>query len=419
LGSRDLYTENMVMKMMINFGKRGQFLSIMTILMILPLVLLSIAFGETMGGYGSDIGQQVRLKSGYYHYHSLEQDLSRSSEKIGRRSLFSSVGYVIEAGEGLNSSSDVLGELFVDGSIHGEPQLLMNRSGIEDWLRSVERISSQRGYEVILNMDEPKPEMKDSYTVSLGFNYTLEMSDSGGAFGLAKDKYNPNEVSLKGLEDPLVALGTGGRLSTFIEPCDFNYTSKKLAEGVGNNSWGSGSTVFEPISGEVDNKETKVLVVGSLDDYGYANRFSGVVVGEGVDDDLLEVPYVSKTDTDLISDGIGVVVEGVRGEVWELDNLYRMWNETCYMPGEKAPSFLDRLENNPDARSEQGLNVLLKKTDLDREGLEVKNKSNVAHIYFSKENVKDCNVKGMPKSFRIDAPSSEDIGLSDALHFDC
>lgn len=399
--------------------KKGQFFSIITILMVLPLVALSITFAESMSGYGGDIGEQVRLKSGYYYYSSLDQDLARTSEKIGRRAMLSAVSSVVENGEGLNSSSETLEELFINGTIDNESHMLMNHSGIDYWLEAVEEISVDRGYRINLSREDPEVMMYDPYMVSFPFNYSLVLRDSRGLFSLRKNNSKTNEVSLEGLEDPLVALGTGGRYHILIEPCGFNYTTEELVSGTSNNSWSSGQTVVNPGSlSAVDNPEEKVVVVDSVSDTDKLNDFSAAVVGEAVNDDVLNVPYVSEVNVDNIPNQTRVVVDGNESKVLETENLYSMWRETCYMSGE-APSFLHRLENNLTAESPNGLFVLVNKGEIDEEGLEVKERSNLAHIYFSEEDVKNCRVKGMPESFLIDEGSSGKLGIKDSLLFNC
>ncbi len=400
--------------------EKGQFFSIITILMVLPLVVLSVSFGETMGGYGTDVGEQVRLKSGYYYYRSMEEDLERVSQKVGHRAVLSAISYTVETGQGLGSSQEVLEELFVDGSINGESHPLMNRSGIDGWVDSIGDVSSERGYNVDLERQRPDIDMYDPFTISFSFDYSLTMEDSGGLFSISKEDSRPNTVSIDGIEDPIVVLGTGGRYSTTFRRCGFDSAVEEIDHGTGNNSWGHGITVVRPqgICG-VDNSGDRVAVVeDATEEVDCLNEFSAVVAGTA-EDDHIDVPYVSGVDIDGVPNSTRVVVDGYRGEVWDIENLYMMWSETCYIPGTDSPSFMDRLENNLSSSSSYGLNVLINKGDLQREGLDVKDRSNLAHIYFSEEDVIDCRVKGMPESFRIDPDGSKDIGLDSSLQFDC
>ncbi len=393
----------------------------MTVLVVLPLVTLSLTFGEAMGGYGRDIGEQVRLKSGYPFYHSLEEDLERASEIIGSRATLSVLNHVLESGDGLNSSRETLEELFMDGTIDGDPQPIMAETGIDVWFESVEKISKERGYNLNLSEKKPDVEMNDPYEVSFLINYSMDLEDSGGLFRLSKERSISKPVTVEGMEDPLIMLGTGGRFSTTVQRCPFDYLTRKIAGGTGNNSWTVGDSVVvidQEDMEDITNPGEKILFTENTDMEDEINSFAGAATSFPVDDEI-HVPYVVDENLILeeVEDGTRVVVEGYEGEVWDIDNLHSAWRETCYFPGD-APDFLRRLENDLKARSEQGLNVFVRKGDLEAHGLEVKDRPNLAHIYFSEENVKKYRVKGMPESFKVSEKNLEKLGLDNALSFE-
>ncbi|MFP4151109.1 MAG: hypothetical protein ACLFSS_03800 [Candidatus Aenigmatarchaeota archaeon] len=396
----------------------GQFFSIISVVMVLPLVALSITFGEAMSGYGANIGEHVRLKSGYYYYNSLEEDLGRASEIIGERALISAINHTVETGEGLDSSEEVLRELFVNGTIDGKTATLMNNTGIDGWFGEVEKISRERGYVLELSKEEPDMRMPSPYRVSFNMNYSMDLEDEGGLFSLKKSRYRENLVSVEGLEDPVVTLGTGGKFSLPVESCGFDPSAEKIGEGIGNNSWGYGEAVVLENEGDVEDENDKVLIIEDLEDDSSANDFAGAVVEKDLEDDEVNVPYVTGVDGSGTTNGTRVVVEGDFGEAWNIESLHTAWDESCYFPVE-APDFLQRLENDLEVRSGTGIGVFLKKGEMDKAGLEVEDRSNLAHIYFSEEDTKDCKVKGMPESFKVDEGSAGKFGIDETLRFEC
>ncbi|MFP4116756.1 MAG: hypothetical protein ACLFTY_01945 [Candidatus Aenigmatarchaeota archaeon] len=399
----------------------GQFFSLITVLMALPLVALSITFGGAMSGYGGGIGEQVRLKSAYYYYHSLEDDLGRASEITGERAVVSAINHTVETGEGLNSSQKVLKELFVNGAINGEPAVLMDSTGIDEWFDEVEEISKKRGYILELSREEPDVDVPDPFDLSFNVNYSMELEDENGLFDLKKDRYRKNFVSVEGFEDPVVTVGTGGRFSLPVERCGFDPSGEKLAEGSGNNSWGYGEAAVvqnEEDIETVENKDDKVLVIQNLTDDSSANDFAGVVVEGSLADDEVIVPYVTDVEVGEITNGTRVVVEGEEGEVWSMDKIYRAWDKSCYFPRE-GPDFLQRLEYNLSGKSNHGIGVFLKKGELESYGVEVDDRPNLAHIYFKDEKVEQCNVKGMSESFKVSAENVAELGLNSTVTYGC
>jgi hypothetical protein len=78
-----------------------------------------------------------------------------------------------------------------------------------------------------------------------------------------------------------------------------------------------------------------------------------------------------------------------------LENFY-------YLNSSGAPSFLMRLEGNFSG-DENGIESLVYQPDLSTQGIPVKDKSAVDHVYFSSENPPASGVGGMPAWFKLDA----------------
>lgn len=411
------------MSVLMNFFRKnsGQFFSIITIIMIIPLLALAGVFSESLSGYGEEIGSLVKLKSSYYYYHSVDQDLLRAGEIVARRSVVAALNWIVENGEGLSSSEETLRELFEEGSINGTDARIMNRSTIHHWLNTTENISRERGYRLNLSLDfsEESIGMKTSWKITFGLNYSLTLTDRNRLFTLRRNLSKKILVPVTDLEDPLITLRTGGKVVYPVKKASFDYFTKKLATGEGNNSWAAGESVVVNATDSVDvpNPEEKILVVN--ESIPNMDNFAGVVVKEAGDMSDFDKPYVVNVSSGFydIPNSTRIVVEGNQSTVREIQNLYQMWEKGYYVQGD-GPSFLDRLENNlTNSYSGAGLNVFLRKEDLESAGLEVRDRPNLAHIYFSGESVENYRVKGMPESFKIDADSLQDFGVDNTLSF--
>lgn len=405
-----------------SFGKNsGQFFSVMTIIMILPLLALAGTFSRSLSGYGKEIGSLVRLKSAYYYYNSVDQDLLRAGEIVGKRSVVAALNWVIENGKGFNSSEETLRELFESGTVNGTEQSIMNRSTIYHWLNTTEDISRERGYRLDLNLsfDENNIGMASPWKLRFDLNYSLELSDKRNLFNLRRNLSKRATAPVTGLEDPLVTLRTGGKVIYPIKKVPFNYFTKELATGEGNNSWAAGKSVVVNATTSVDvpNPDEKILVVNQT--VSGMDNFAGVVVKEDAAISGFSKPYVEDIGNDFynISNHTRIVVAGNASppQVWEIENLYKMWEEGYYVQGD-GPSFLDRLENNlTNSYPGKGLNVFLKKEDLQAAGLGVEDRPNLAHIYFSNAEIKNYRVKGMPPSFKVNESNLDRFNLDNTL----
>lgn len=400
----------------------GQFFSMITVLMVLPLFALSITFTEAMSGYGSEMGEHIRLKSGYHYYHSLDQDLGRAAVSIGERTTISAINHTVSTGEGLESPREGLEEIFTEGTLDGKQQPLVTDT-MEGWINDIEEVPEQRGYGLEVDWQDLEVDMYDPWHISFRMDYHFQLEDRRNMFRLDKDLSKANPVSVKGREDPLVTIGTEGIFYQEVKACDFEELTTKVLHGQGSNSWSSGeSLVLEEDAdpGNIGESEEKILVKGSLEDEDVINDFAGAVLGELVDGEEVEKPYlVNETlDVDKFPNQTRVVVDGEEGGAWAVENLYRMWREACYIGGDNAPDFLDRLGNNLTVESEYGLNAFIRKGELEDAGVSVDgDRSNLAHIYFSDEDVENLRVKGMPDSFRIDSESAEKLDIDKPLTF--
>ena len=84
------------------------------------------------------------------------------------------------------------------------------------------------------------------------------------------------------------------------------------------------------------------------------------------------------------------------------ESLQNHLENRLYQEDIDAPSFLKRLEGSiqPDSN---GIESLVDLGEFSTQGLEIKDKSAVDHIYFSSDNPQASNVQGMPSWFKLDA----------------
>lgn len=389
---------------MIKKNSKGVLYSILTIFLIAPLILFTMSYTRGLRGYGKELGDIVRIKSGYYFLNSLNEDLARGGEIVGKRSLAAAINYVIKNGEGLDDSEKRVEELFKNGTLYGEKIELMNDTTVGDWLNKTKDLAKKRGFNLKLKLNDFSVKMKDSFHVLFLLNYTLKLKEENEIFSFAKNLSKNISVSIIGLEDPLFPLYTNGKALVTIEKFPYRDFTSLIVKGTrGGNNLTSGRSVVVSIgeAGEISEKDEKILVTDNAND-SVVNQFKGIVAEDN--ETGLKKPYVINSSAmDLIEDNRRIVVKGDEEEVWEIENLYRLWESQSYIPG-NGPSFLDRLEGNLTKSSYigKGIETFVKKEDLTTLGLEIKDKSNVDHIYFSNKSVNNYKVMGMPSQFKID-----------------
>lgn len=133
---------------------------------------------------------------------------------------------------------------------------------------------------------------------------------------------------------------------------------------------------------------------GGLASWNKQENISALIGIEGFEDPIYVVNTNSKVsykiNRTLYSSGENVT------------NLSAHLNGRYYIAHNDAPSFLKRLAGSftPDAN---GIESLVDLNKLSLEGIEIKQKSVVDHIYFSTDNPASFNIPNMPSWFRLDS----------------
>lgn len=208
--------------------QKGIAFSLLAILLLTPLVVLSINYSKSLRGYGQLIGEQIRIQSGYYFMQSMEQDLVRAGEIIGKRSLVAATDFVIRNGTGLDNATKRLEELFVNGTIYGNVSAVLVNSTIIDWLDRIEDIGAKSGFLIKMELKTFSVRMHDSWNVEFDVGYTISLQDVRGTFGVTKDAEIKSIVSIIGLEDPIFPLNTYGKVTRTIKQSPFSIYTEKL-----------------------------------------------------------------------------------------------------------------------------------------------------------------------------------------------
>lgn len=395
--------------------RKGIFYSILTIVILLPLIALSSTYSESLRGYGTDIGSNVRMKSGLYFLNSINDDFDRAVDIIGRRSMTACINKVVIDGEGLESAESSILELFENNSLDGVPSEIVDYN-IYDWMNKSDAIVLKRGFVLEREITSVSVSMEDPWNVMFTLEMSMKLRDKENLFSYEKNETKRIPVSIEGLEDPIYILGTDGKMTRKIYKFEGNLTNLVMT-GSGGNGWGAGTSVKTDNPDSVTDKDEKVLVKSSIGESHAA--FAGVVTASN--STPLEAPFVTGAEWNEVKNDTRIVVEGTQGEVWDIQNLYSIHEEKMYIEG-NGPSFIDRLEGSlSNSYPGAGLESLVDKEDVLEKTGSVYDRSNVDYIYFNGASPNIYSVKGMPSTmswvFRIDEAHRARYGVDNGLSY--
>jgi len=406
--------------------KKGFMFSLLTLALIIPIIVIMLIEQTSITTQRKLISTELRIEELSELYDSIIRDLEKTLKIIVPRAISASISYVVTNGVGLNSSTDTLKELLINGTLYSEKEALMQNATLPYWTERINYLASLRGFETNVEFDDVYIRPFDSWNILVTVELRINISDPSELVSINRVVNVSEKISIIGFEDPLFPLKTSGRGISVItrSPYEGNYT-QLLASSVGNNSWYYGKTFVTDSSmiSKIDNK-TIVLVVDSVDGVttSLLNEFSAVVCS-------CDLPSLTTTYVELVSDATSVIpnntnvlVDGENGKVWYIENLIDDVKNSYYHSSEKGASFLDRLEGKLEVQEKYksqtnttiGLEFFVNKDYILSLGLPVDlEKTNVDHLYFSEASHPGKRVKGLENTkFRID----EEICTDEKTH---
>ncbi|RLB78128.1 MAG: hypothetical protein DRH24_14975 [Deltaproteobacteria bacterium] len=243
-------------------SKKGFFLTIATILLILPLIfLISYYTGISETGREDSMGK-MRCDELHYFVEDVRKDMERSVTIFGRRAAIYALDYIVETGRSLknytfictsrcnvdcgefsfdgNGSEAAIAELTLCGTLFGKNVTYMINHTIPEWTRRIEEHAIEMHFVANLSVAELRVVPIDAWHFALIVDYKIKANDEGGmCFYTESITRAMSNSSIIGLEDPLYMLQTEGHVMKYIDNCNASLKPDQIT-GCGTNG-GMGS----------------------------------------------------------------------------------------------------------------------------------------------------------------------------------
>jgi len=233
-------------------SKKGFFLTIATILLILPLIfLISYYTGISETGREDAMGK-MRCDELHYFVEDVRKDMERSVTIFGRRAAIYALDHIVETGNSLKDytftctpqcdvdcnefsfddtgSEAAIAELILCGTLFGENATYMMNNTIPEWTRRIEERALEMHFVTNLSVAELRVVPMDAWHFALIVDYKIKAYDEGGmCFYTENIMRAMSSTSIIGLEDPLYILQTEGRVMKYIDNCSAPLYINKVA----------------------------------------------------------------------------------------------------------------------------------------------------------------------------------------------
>jgi len=391
---------------------RGQFYSIIAILITIPIVVFVSLF---VASQGSDSGIYENIVADQIHQvdRSVENDFAKAMVTSGKRAMIAGDDYVVMNGRPVTNATSALAELMINGTIGGNESLLMMNNTIANWTSKI--LNVPVNFDVNITFADLQVSSHDSFEINVSAKLNVSVADELGIARIDK-KGQPFEtlISVEEAEDPVFSLKTNGSITRTIKISPYTYRAKKLVAGSLNSSGNcTGNVTFNKTD-----CSNKILVAQNTTGISFS-CFSGFVIEQSTNLSSSSGCYVTGN-----SSAVGIVnqsvtatgyqklyIDGNTRAAWhlpvrdEVDNKY-------YFAGE-GPVFLKRLQADLNSTT-NGMESFVNLPELQSYGIPIKeNAISVDYIYFGRQDYIGYPVRGLQGWFRVNRTFADRYGLTE------
>ncbi|MBI4176522.1 MAG: hypothetical protein HY518_04905 [Candidatus Aenigmarchaeota archaeon] len=391
----------------------GQVYSIVTLLLVIPLLLFIIFFISSSQTIRYGTIEKVIADQLHQVEKSVENDFQKAVSISGQRALIAASDSVLSTGAYIDNSSARLGELMENGSLYGNPTFLMENNSIPDWILLMQGV--QTGFDLQINHSGLAASNLDGFNLNAEVMLTIDIKDRLDVARIARTFPATVKIPVENVEDPTAAIGTQNLATRNIVRYPYSYYAKSMVAGSASYGNCTGTATFDP--GAV-NPGSKILIVSDASTapggfLGYVGEAAGVPAASCyIAGAANAVALANATITQ--SNYSEVYLDELTKGAWSLpvnDAVEKGYYS--HFPGTSGPDILQRLEGNLN-ESSNGLESFVNVDDLISAGAGIKgpDQSSLDYLYYQIGINNGQKVRGLPDKFRISAADGSRYGLT-------
>mgnify|MGYP000041112746 FL=1 len=397
------------MKFLNLIKNKGVFFTLAIILLIIPLILLVSFYVGTSKTKIEDATAKIRCDELHYFVEDVKRDLSRAVVIFGRRAAIYSIDYVIKppgnpllnytfncsslCGVDCNKvvypktgSEAAIAELTLCGTLNGSNVTYMVNHTLKEWIDRIEMRGKDMDFRVNITLKEIKVIPVDAWHFSIIIDNKVDIIDKTGiCYYRESTMRTTSNSSIIGLEDPLYALSSEGKIMKYIYDCDIRFDMNVIGNGSDGNGSGRGNVILKPSIADpstfCSTNDVGELILVMNNGYGScslfeqicfditapeSDHFAGVInYGKNAaqsfaDKCNITIPWIRDTGNLSLSDGdcvyiknsntshqviLGINSEDLNFSCYQVSNVTG-YETNCSVNYTNGPSFFDRLDGN-------------------------------------------------------------------------
>lgn len=207
-------------------NRRGVFYTITAIILVV-IIIFAFKIFEVKRDMNREDVVLARVKTTNQFVRSIERDLQRAINIAALRATLALEEKIAKDGAFLTDAAASYEEAVMNGTINGIQAEMMIDSTFPDWIAKIQSEASKTGVTVEFEVHDIEIYQDDAWSVKGKANMTINITDIRNTSQWLQQKEVIATMNIIGLEDPLYAVKTYGRVPNVINmtPYEGNYTS--------------------------------------------------------------------------------------------------------------------------------------------------------------------------------------------------
>jgi hypothetical protein len=209
---------------------RGIIYSLITLLLLVPLLVFLSTYLETAGSRDEVSALKIRGIELSNYANSVSEDVPRILRITSIRAIISAVNEIDFNGQPVENAQEAIVILMLNATYNGTLSNFMNSSSLDQWVGRMESQGAKYGMITNITIDYLNVTPYDSFHLQFRLILTINSTDQDDTIKIIRTYNESYIMPLVGLEDVLFPLNTNGFIRRTIKKANFDITNVSFAD---------------------------------------------------------------------------------------------------------------------------------------------------------------------------------------------
>ncbi|NQU79181.1 hypothetical protein HQ545_05425 [Candidatus Woesearchaeota archaeon] len=192
-------------------SKKGIFMTLISVALLgIIIFTYTTTYSYSLQERSAIVEARVSSMNGFLR--EVESDMGNAVYIAGFRSFIGMEDYVVSTGSFFDSTDDAFVNLFLNGTLFGQPVSVMQNNTFPDWVIKINSNAIEAGYNISINVSNVTLSHIDPWNVRIFVEYLMNLSDIKNTAEWSVNGSVYADISVIGFEDPWYAVYTSNNI---------------------------------------------------------------------------------------------------------------------------------------------------------------------------------------------------------------